>query len=207
MELETITGITSMVPCQCAQRKQSWKAVQSTWSQHDNLQYFKLHKKSSAISENWMSSCLRSVALEYLSCDLSLTLDYYLLDSSGQHPALLKEKKPTKQKKPTQNWKTTMFQLNKLYSNFYSYRWEDKLLWVQLIFQTKNINKISIYHILPSVHNTLASNRSLPIGLHQATLRGYEAKPLISALLPSLSLKGHQPKIYYMASSQPLMKA
>lgn len=121
----------------------------------------------------------------------------YHLDSRAQLPALLLKK----------NWKTAVFQLNKLSSNFYSYRWEDKLLWVQIIFQIKNTNKISIYHILPSVHNTLASNHLLPTGLHQATLHGYEAKPLISALLPSLSLKGHQPKIYYMASSQPLLKA
>lgn len=54
-----------------------------------------VQKKSSVISENWMSSCLRSVTLEYLTCDLYLALDYHLLDSSGQLPVLLLKKNRT----------------------------------------------------------------------------------------------------------------
>lgn len=87
-------------------------------------------KRSSAISENWMSSCLRSVTLEYL---WSISCSW--LSSSWQQQTT-----PCSSIRK-QNWKATMFQLDKLSSNFYSYRWEDKLLWVQIIFQNKILTK------------------------------------------------------------------
>lgn len=105
-------------------------------------------EKSSAISENVI---LPQICYSWILNSWFMSCSYHL-DSSAQLPAFLFKK----------NWKTTMFQLNKLSSNFYSYRWEDKLLWVQIILQIKNTNKISIYHLLPSAQNTLGKQSFTP---------------------------------------------